>query len=157
MIRKMTALAAAVTSSVVLFLPSGTASAESVDVRQITGQGKDACPQEAFCLYEYRMFNQEKPGRMWLVTEAVKDLDLRPHGAQVAASAVNNTSTRSMGTVRDSLGYEEYVVGGTTEYHNQHAGFAPPSHGAFISMDLNFCTDADLGPCTPPPPDGDWV
>lgn len=157
MIRKMTALAAAAGSGAVLLLPS-IASAASVEVQQLTGQGAEACPKEALCLYQHTDFNQKEPGRIWVIKQAVKGLDPRPHGAEVAGSAVNTFSAPSLATLVRSSGFHEEIVGGRPgEWSNSVSNLALDSGETFTAVHLNICANREQPECKPTEPDGDWI
>ncbi|MER5618925.1 peptidase inhibitor family I36 protein [Streptomyces sp. NPDC002215] len=68
-------IALALTMTLAAAVPvAGSASAADSPVREIRGQGLDACPEQSVCLYQDTNFNEGKDARIWILTDDVPQL-----------------------------------------------------------------------------------
>ncbi|MFB6875859.1 peptidase inhibitor family I36 protein [Streptomyces sp. NPDC056323] len=68
-------IALALTMTLAAAVPMvGSASAADSPVREIVGQGLDACPEQSLCLYQDTNFNEGKDARIWILTDDVPQL-----------------------------------------------------------------------------------
>ncbi|MEU0630751.1 peptidase inhibitor family I36 protein [Streptomyces sp. NPDC005989] len=68
-------IALALTMTLAAAVPvAGSASAADSPVREIRGQGLEACPEQSLCLYQDTNFNAGGDARIWIITDDVPQL-----------------------------------------------------------------------------------
>ncbi|MFF3558232.1 peptidase inhibitor family I36 protein [Streptomyces tsukubensis] len=101
MIKKLTfAMAMSLTLALA---PAATATAADYPVKEITGHGFEACPEESLCLYQHSNFNGDEDAKIWVITGSTKRI---PNGNDEASSAYFNASFTAGASLYRDTNYE---------------------------------------------------